>query len=169
MDVANVVAVLAESASKAVSATAPTPATAPMLVVDGGIENFNAQVDELHASGVLRRVLALTDLSFSNSMIEAWWRTMKHQWLFLNTLDSVAAVRRLVTFYVAAHISQVPHSAFRGQTPDEVYLSTGAEVPISLQVARKRAQSARCAANRATACGACTGLAPPQAEERAVA
>jgi len=26
---------------------------------------------------VLRRVLAFTELTFSNSMIEAWWRSLK--------------------------------------------------------------------------------------------
>ena len=53
-------------------------------------------------------------------MIEAFWRSMKHQWLYLNSLDSVAAVRRRVSFYVAAHNTAVPHSAFQGQTPDEM-------------------------------------------------
>ena len=108
-------------------------------------------------------------LSFSNSMIEAFWRTLKHQFLFMNTLDSVSAGRRLVTFYVAAYNSQVPHSAFRGQTPDEIYFSTGVEVPLSLEAARKRAQRARRAANRGTDCGACRGLAPPTTETREVA
>jgi hypothetical protein len=32
----------------------------------------NAQVDDLITTGVLRRVLALTELQFSTSMIEAW-------------------------------------------------------------------------------------------------
>jgi len=45
------------------------------------VENVNAQVDELIQTGVLRRVLAFTELKFSNSMIEAWWRSLKHQWL----------------------------------------------------------------------------------------
>ena len=67
-----------------------------MLVVDGGVENFNGGVDELIGKGVLRRVLALTELQFSNALVEAFWRQLKHQWLFLNTLDSVAAVRRHV-------------------------------------------------------------------------
>jgi hypothetical protein len=52
---------------------------------------------------VLRRVLAFTELKFSNSMIEAWWRSLKHQWLFLHSLDSVTTVRRLVEFYVHEH------------------------------------------------------------------
>jgi hypothetical protein len=36
-----------------------------------GVENVNAQVDALIAAGALRRVLAFTELTFSNSMIEA--------------------------------------------------------------------------------------------------
>jgi hypothetical protein len=83
------------------------------------VENVNAQVDELIHLGVLRRLLAFTELKFSNSMIEAWWRSLKHQWLFLHSLDSVATVRRLVAFYVDEHNRVLPHSAFRGQTPDE--------------------------------------------------
>ena len=43
----------------------------PTLLVDGGIENFNCAVDELVDSGVLRRLLAQTDISFSNSLIES--------------------------------------------------------------------------------------------------
>jgi len=71
------------------------------VLADAGVENVNAQVDALIAAGVLRRLLAFTELKFSNSMIEAWWRSLKHQWLFLHPLDSVATIRRLVAFYDA--------------------------------------------------------------------
>ena len=64
----------------------------PMLLADGGVENFNGAVDELVETGMLNRVLAQTEITFSNSMIESWWRVLKHQWLFLNTLDSVKTV-----------------------------------------------------------------------------
>ena len=76
-------------------AAAPSD-TAPVVLADAGVENVNAQVDALIHTGVLRRVLAFTELTFSNSMIEAWWRSLKHQWLFLHSLDSVTTVRRLV-------------------------------------------------------------------------
>jgi hypothetical protein len=72
----------------------------PVVMADAGVENFNAQIDALISSGVLRRVPAYTELRFSNSMIEAWWRSLKHQWLFLHPLDTVATVRPLVAFYV---------------------------------------------------------------------
>src|ERR671931_2614428 len=90
-------------------------ASAPLVLADAGVENVNAQVDELIDSGVLRRLLAFTELKFSNSMIEAWWRSLKHQWLFLHPLDSVTTVRRLVEFYVQQHNRVLPHSAFRGK------------------------------------------------------
>src|SRR4030095_21302 len=101
--------------------TATPSETTPAVLADAGAENVNAQVDALIPTGVLRRVLAFTDLKFSNSMIEAWWRALKHHWLFLHSLDSVTTVRRLVEFYVQEHNRVLPHSAFRGQTPVEMY------------------------------------------------
>ena len=69
-------------------------------------------------------------------MIEAWWRSLKHQWLFLHSLDSVTTVRRLVAFYVDEHNRVLPHSAFRGQTPDEMYFGTGDTVSADFRHAR---------------------------------
>ena len=126
-----------------------------MLVADGGVENFNGAVDELIASGLLSRVLAQTEITFSNSMIESWWRVLKHQWLFLNTLDSVRAVEKLVAFYVQEHNARLPHSAFRGQTPDEMYFGTGDKIPAELEAARQLARQARAEANRKRTCSAC--------------
>jgi hypothetical protein len=86
-----------------------------VVLADAGVENVNAHVDALIETGVLRRLLACTEMTFSNSMIEAWWRSLKHQWLFLHALDSVATVRRLVAFYVHEHNHVLPHSTFRGR------------------------------------------------------
>jgi transposase InsO family protein len=93
---------------------------------------------------------------FSNSLIEAWWRSLKHHWLFLHPLDSLARVRSLVAFCVAEHNAKIPHSAFQGQTPDEVYFRTGDHVPGLLAANRVDARAARLAANRAARCKACT-------------
>ncbi len=150
LEFATTVRILRDAARRAVSAQ-----DAPTLVTDAGVENVNSGVDELIFSRVLHRVLALRDVSFSNSLIEAWWRTLKHQWLYFNTLDSVETVRRLVAFYVETHNTEIPHSAFRGQTPDEMYYSRGNDVPDTLEAAKTRARFARLMANRATACSAC--------------
>ena len=127
-------------AARRQSGRTPSQTSVPVVLADAGVENVNAQVDALIATGVLRRLLAITELKFSNSMIEAWWRSLKHQWLFLHALDSVATVRRLVAFYVDEHNRVLPHAAFRGQTPDEMYFGTGDAVPAELA---SRAAAAR--------------------------
>ena len=48
-------------------------------------------------------------------------------------------MRRLVDFYVTAHNSEIPHSAFRGQTPDEMYFDRGHGIAEHLEEAKKRA------------------------------
>jgi transposase InsO family protein len=125
----NSVAVLLEATRGATRS-----ASAPVVLADAGVENVNGQVDALIDSGVLRRLLAFTELKFSNSMIEAWWRSLKHQWLFLHSLDNVATIRRLVAFYVHQYNTVLPHSAFPGQTPDEMYFYEAAcQLPLCIE------------------------------------
>ena len=133
-------------------------ATTPVVLADAGVENVNAQIDDLITTGVLRRVLAFTELKFSNSMIEAWWRSLKHQWLFLHSLESVTTARRLVTFYVDEHNRVLPHSAFRGQTPDEMYFGTGDAVPADLTSRAAGARRTRVETNRSASCERCPSI-----------
>ncbi len=130
----------------------------PTLLTDGGVENHNSAVDELIESGLLKRLLAMTDITYSNSMIESWWRALKHQWLYLNTLDTVSTIETLVTFYVDEHNTQLPHSAFRGQTPDEMYFGTGNDIPAELEAARISARQSRMEVNRNMSCRTCEPL-----------
>ena len=146
------VSILLEASGQVESSPADDP---PTLLADAGSENVNRGVDELIESGVLRRILARTEIACSNSMIESWWRVLKHQWLYLNSLDSLATVRRLVNFYVREHNVHLPHSAFRGQTPDEMYFGSGDHVPEMLKESRLAARQARLAENRARSCESC--------------
>ncbi len=116
-------------------------------------------VDEVVESGILKRVLAQTEITYSNSLIESWWRVLKHQWLFLNTLDSVKTIEKLVAYYVEEHNTRIPHSAFDGQTPDEMFFGIGHKIPEELKAARTEAREAREQANRQRTCGTCESLA----------
>ena len=127
----------------------------PMLVADSGIENVNSDVDVLVDAGVITRVLALVEVTYSNSIIEAYWRSLKHQWLFLCDLCNAAALERFVAFHVNQHNEVMPHSAFRGETPDEMYVGTGDHVAVELANARRAARTLRLAKNRATSCAVC--------------
>jgi putative transposase len=110
------------------------------VVADSGSENVNREVDAILVEQELTRVLAQVEVTFSNSMIEAFWRSLKHSWLFLHALDNFTALGRLIEFYVEAHNTVMPHSAFKGQTPDEMYFGTGRAVPAELATARENAR-----------------------------
>jgi len=134
------------------------PNTCHSFICVSGTENINTGVDELLRKGILNRILAYTDISFSNSLIEAWWRSLKHQWLFMNTLDNITTLRRLVAFYVNAHNTELPHSAFQGQTPDEMYFGKGESIPQQLKEKRKVARLARKEVNQGISCDSCLSL-----------
>jgi hypothetical protein len=134
---------------------ASTSESTPTVLADGGVENFNRKIDELFGSGLLRRAFAMTEIQFSNSMIEAWWRVLEHNWLFLNNLDSVATVTKLVAFYVEEHNHKLLHSAFRGQIPDGMYFGTADGVLDELKREKAIAKQKRINENRALACRMC--------------
>ena len=56
--------------------------------------------------------------------------------------------QKLVAFYVEQHNSHLPHSAFMGQTPDEMYFATGRDIPKQLDAARITARETRMKHNR---------------------
>ena len=151
----------------------PAGSDATSVVADSGVENVNEEVNALFEVGPLRRVLAQVEVSFSNSMIEAWWRSLKHGWLYLHQLDTFAALEKLIAFYVEQHNTVVPHAAFAGQTPDEMYFGRGDHVPGELAAGHARARAARLESNRQLSCGACRppvqdppGLPDPSANSR---
>jgi transposase InsO family protein len=152
----NICAILVEAAKP----IRPIDDACATVVADSGVENVNRDVDALLGLGQLRRVLAQVEVSFSNSMIEAFWRSLKHNWMYLNQLDSVAAVQRLVAFYVQQHNVVMPHAAFEGQTPDEVYFGNDGDVVARLAQRRLEARQARLEANRTTSCAACATDSP---------
>jgi hypothetical protein len=61
-EVASTAILFREAAASSIGVSEP-----PKLFTDGGVENLNAIVDALIASGLIKRVLAETDVTFSNS------------------------------------------------------------------------------------------------------
>jgi len=75
--------------------------------------------------------------------------------LYLHMLDSLGSVKRLIAFWVDQHNTVMPHSAFLGQTPDEIYFGTGDHVPAELKAAHRAAQQRRLTENQAARCRLC--------------
>ena len=127
-------------------------------MVDGGVENFNEAVDRLVSGGALKRIVAQTDIRFSDSLIESFWRALKHNWCLQHQLDGLETLEMLVAFYIDQHNCVLPHAAFDGQTPDEMYFATGEAVPRQLEEERARAKAARLETNRAATCSQCPAV-----------
>jgi hypothetical protein len=120
-----------------------------------GVENVNVQVDQLMTDGLVHRVLAQVEVSFRNSMMEAFWRSLRHQCLYPHSLDSFTQLGGLIDFCVEEHNTQMPHLALVGQTPDEVYFDQADRVRDRLKAARREALRARMEANRSESCRVC--------------
>ena len=56
-------------------------AIVPDVYCDSGSENLNADVDSLIEESQMTRTIAQIEVAFSNSMIEAFFRRLKHAWL----------------------------------------------------------------------------------------
>jgi hypothetical protein len=74
----------------------------PTVVFGLGSENVNQEVNDLLESVDLTRVLAQVELAFSDSMIDVFWRSFKHAWLYLHSLDSITVLHRLIEFPVSS-------------------------------------------------------------------
>lgn len=90
----------------------------PDLYYDSGAENLNGHVLSLKS---VNQVIAQVDVHYSNSMIEAFFRSMKNNFLYFQDLTTVENFKRKVTYYVNEHNNKIPHSALRGATPVEIY------------------------------------------------
>ena len=84
-------------------------------------------------------------------------------------LHSFAALEKLIAWYVGQHNAVIPHSAFRGQTPDEIFFGRGDRIPQELDAARRQARAARLEANRSLSCERCRVGSATEAPSQAVA
>ena len=128
----------------------------PEVFSDGGPENDNADVAGLGALGLFTLTLAQIDVTFSNSLIEALFRSVKHNYLFQQRLETLAIFEGHASFYLTQHNEVMPHNAFKGATPLEMYTgSWGPKCDAQLLEEAKASKAARHAHNTAGCCPIC--------------
>jgi transposase InsO family protein len=128
----------------------------PNLFVDSGVENLNEEVNSLIKLGKIARTIAQIDVVFSNSMVEALFRSLKHRWLFMISITSFEALCRAVDEYLRAHNTLIPHNALRGAVPLEVFTGIWtAESQIAFATAGTAAKAERIQFNQSQKCGRC--------------
>ncbi|RYZ93600.1 MAG: DDE domain-containing protein [Proteobacteria bacterium] len=126
------------------------------VMADAGGENINKEVALLEEQRLFRKVIARLDTTYSNSLIEAVFRSLKHNYLYHQQIKTFKSLRKHVDFWFREHNEKIPHSSFRGETPAERYRNTFTPAEhLRLTAQNDIAQKLRTAANRATYCPAC--------------
>jgi hypothetical protein len=89
-------------------------------------------------------------------MVEAFFRRLKHAWLFTKALVDLETLRRLTEAYVKDHNELIPHYAHAGATPAEIFFGTfTAANRAALIRAAHAAMDRRAYLNRSLACPRC--------------
>jgi transposase InsO family protein len=131
-------------------------AIVPNVYCDSGSENLNRDVDTLIESKVMTRTIAQIEVAQSNSMIEAFFRRLKHAWLFVHPLPNLSAVTQLTEQCIHDHNELIPHSALAGATPAEVFHGRWSEDDREkLEDRGRAARNARIQENRDAGCQRC--------------
>ena len=93
------------------------------LIVDGGPENNNKLISNFINSTENRisKYIALKDISFSNSMIEATNKILKYRYLFPKHIANGKELRKVLKKSIYDFNNIRPHGKLNGLTPDEAY------------------------------------------------
>lgn len=88
------------------------------LMSDGGGENDNKKVSKLLLGQGISRLIAKSDVIFSNSMIEAVFRQLKKN-PKIDKIQSAGSLSRFVDKFVSSYNLEFPHSSLEGAKPFE--------------------------------------------------
>ena len=119
------------------------------------VENFAERENYISEPGVsIKKLIALRDIPFSNSLIEAQNKLLKYQYLFKNQVADINALRKTLEWVVKDYNDIRPHNALNGLTPLEAYTGKHPDVH-SFRLKMKRAQQNRIMENTKSSCGIC--------------
>lgn len=91
------------------------------LISDAGVENLNHIVRETIHSSVITHEVAQVDIDYSNSMIEAFFRSLKHYSLNKRIFLNFDEVKMAINDYLERYNSFIPRHGLSGLTPNEKY------------------------------------------------
>lgn len=99
------------------------------LIVDGGVENNNGEVDALlNSEGVsIRKLIAGKDIRFSNSLVEAQNKIIKYHYLFKKSYSNGEDLKKLLEWNIDDYQHKRPHHSLKGLIPIEAL--NGISVP----------------------------------------
>jgi len=124
------------------------------LLSDGGSENVNSTVSNFTSSNQIKHLIAQKDVVFSNSMIEAINKIIKHQFLHPKEIPDRKRLETILEETVTIYNSIRPQMSLQGNTPIETF--QGKSVDFSIYSQRFHTQKViRIQQNKKTNCTKC--------------
>jgi hypothetical protein len=102
----------------------------PNLIVDGGSENNNTEVNDLVSSNLITKSIAQLEIDFSNSMIESLFLRLKHWHLYFQELTSFEKLKEHTDFYLEQCNHKIPMAVLKGATPFEAYTGNWSNLDV---------------------------------------
>ena len=112
-----------------------------ILICDGGSENNNKHVDGFLEQTIIpvRKLIAQKDIKFSNSLVEAFNKTLKYRHLFLRDITDFESLNKHLDKFIPEYNNIRPHCAHKYLTPAQAYFSK----EINLGKIKKQYEKAR--------------------------
>ena len=125
------------------------------LILDGGPENNNYVINEFCLSTKnIKKLIALKDIDFSNSMVEATNFLIKYRYIYIDRIKFEDDLIKMLPVYIEDFNSVRPHGQLNGLTPDEVYAGTNPD-SISYNTQLLEAKDFRIKHNQNVLCNLC--------------
>ncbi|MBY0432552.1 MAG: hypothetical protein K2U26_00415 [Cyclobacteriaceae bacterium] len=141
-----------QSVAQALKGLSGNNSQAVMLVTDGGPENSYIQLAGIKPQ--LHHTVALVDVMYSNSLIEAHNKVIKYNYLYRMQVADGVQLKNLIT-WIANDFNNRPHISLKGLTPNECYANINLDVEF-LQLQKKIARVRRKESNQANRCSMCS-------------
>jgi len=93
------------------------------LIVDGGPENNNKYIHNfISQSNInIKKLVALKDINYSNSMIERVNHTLKYRYIFPKQPRDLKHLQRILRYFIKDYNSVRPHGKLKGLTPEQAW------------------------------------------------
>jgi putative transposase len=130
--------------------------TETIFLTDGGCENINSDVVSLLESlpNPIIHKIAQRDVVFSNSMIEAFNKTLKYEFLYPKTINTGTGLKKVIDKAIPTYNNHRPQWSLGGNTPSETF--SGIPMDFSKYKTSFEGQKAiRLAQNKETSCRTC--------------
>ena len=128
-----------------------------LLLCDGGPENNNKHVDGFLEQTIIpiKKLIAQKDIQFSNSMIEAFNKTLKYRHLFQNNILDFKSLNKHLAKFIPEYNNVRPHCAHKYLTPAQVYCGQTVDIK-KIKKQYEEAKKNRILENKKVVCPVCS-------------